>query len=311
MKVLFHHLVPFTFAHGGLQVQIHRTREALLELGVQVEFLRWYDGNQAGDVLHFFGRIPLGLLELAQENGMKVVVADLLTEQGSRSATRLRLQRWVMRALNRTLPSSVVAYFDWESYRRADACVALTSWEAYLLSYLFGAPEHKIHVVPNGVENVFLDSRPVARGRWLVCTATITERKRILELAQAAIQAQTPLWIIGEPYSDSDPYAQRFFGLAKAHPQMIRYEGPIHDRGRLAAIYREARGFVLLSACESLSLSALESAACQCPLLLSDLPWARSAFAQSVSYCPLALSTSERAEALRKFYDDAPELKAP
>ena len=40
--------------------------------------------------------------------------------------------------------------------------------------------------------------------------------------------------------------------------------------------YREARGFVLLSAMESLSLSALEAAACECPLFLSDLPWARS-----------------------------------
>src|SRR6185503_2412225 len=105
------------------------------------------------------------------------------------------------------------------------------------------------------------------RGRWLVCTAIITERKRVLELAQAALHAQTPIWIIGKPYSETDPYFQEFLALAKTHPEVIRYEGAISDRQRLAQIYREARGFVLLSKWESLSLSALEAAACGCPVL--------------------------------------------
>jgi glycosyltransferase involved in cell wall biosynthesis len=160
------------------------------------------------------------------------------------------------------------------------------------------------------VEEIFLQSRPAARGPWLVCTGTITERKRMVELAEAAIRAQTPLWVIGKAYHDSDPYAKRFFQLAKAQPKLIRFEGAIEDRARMAAVYREARGFVLLSAMESLSLSALESAACECPLLLSDLPWARTVFGESVSYCPVA-DAAVTAAALRKFYDAAPALKPP
>lgn len=42
MKVLFYHLTPFAFAHGGLQIQILQTRKALEALGVEVEFLRWW-----------------------------------------------------------------------------------------------------------------------------------------------------------------------------------------------------------------------------------------------------------------------------
>jgi hypothetical protein len=68
---------------------------------------------------------------------------------------------------------------------------------------------------------------------------------------------------------------------------------------------------VLLSTIESLSLSALEAAACECPLLLSDLPWSKTAFGQNVSYCPVTLQTQRTAEALRDFYAAAPKLKPP
>lgn len=241
---------------------------------------------------------------------MKIVVADLLTEQGSRSRFHLGFQKFVMRAVETALPGGANEVFNWKSYRLADACIALTSWEAQLLHELFGAPGEKLHVIPNGVEEVFLEDRPAPRGPWLVCTATITERKRIFELAEAAVAAQTPLWIVGKAYSDTDPYARRFFDLAAQHPKILRYEGAIADRARMAQVYREARGFVLLSTMESLSLSALEAAACKCPLLLSDLPWARTVFQDGVSYCPIA-GVGQTAPLLRRFYAAAPALSPP
>jgi hypothetical protein len=64
----------------------------------------------------------------------------------------------------------------------------------------------------------------------------------------------------------------------------------------------------LLSDKESLSLSALEAAACECPLLLSDLPWAIDTFGVNAQYCPIA-GTPETARKLREFYDRAPQLK--
>jgi glycosyltransferase involved in cell wall biosynthesis len=133
----------------------------------------------------------------------------------------------------------------------------------------------------------------------------------VLELAQAAVAAQAPVWIIGRAYDESDPYARNFLELARSQPQWVRYEGAVSDRVKLAAIYRAARGFVLLSTKESLSLSALEAAACGCPLLLSDQPWARGTFAGSAQFCPVPASTSATADALRKFYDTAPQLPAP
>ncbi len=311
MKVIFNCHLPFMLTHGGAQVQIEQTKAALEKIGVTVEPLRWWDDTQRGDVLQHFGRVPTNILRAAQRKGMKVILADLLTEAGSRSRARLKLQKVGQRILARVLPASMVMSFHWDSFVLADACIALTPWEAYLMTELFHAPPSRVHVVPNGVEEVFLNSRRAERGPWLVCTAVITERKRVLELAEAAVQAQTPLWVIGKPYAESDPYGGRFLEFARQHPQLIRYEGPILDRAKLAQVYREARGFVLLSTIESLSLSALEAAACECPLLLGDLPWARTVFSQNASYCPIPASRNRTAESLRKFYDQAPSLKAP
>ncbi|MGO9586208.1 MAG: glycosyltransferase family 4 protein [Limisphaerales bacterium] len=207
-------------------------------------------------------------------------------------------------------PRHFIAPFSWQSYQLADACVALTSWEAHLMRYLFGAPAENVHVVPNGVEDVFSQSPAAQRGKWLVCMATIAVRKRVLELAEAAVQAQIPVWIIGKAYSESDAYAQAFFQLARREPRWIRHQGALDDRAKLAQVYREARGFVLLSAMESLSLSALEAAACECPLLLADLPWARSTFGEHARYCPIT-SPERTVEYLRTFYDQAPSLKPP
>ena len=310
MKILFNCGLPFALAHGGHQIQIERTQAALQSIGIEVEPVRWWDDKQTGDIIHFFGRMPTDQIKLARQKGVKVVMAELLTAPGSRTPGQLRIQRFLNRTLKRAAPGQFVAAFNWDSYRLADASIALTSWEAHLMRYLFDAPAEKVHVVPNGVEDVFLQSAAVTRGKWLVCTATITARKQVLELAKLAVRAETPVWIIGKAYAESDPYAQQFISLARQHPYQIRFEGPISDRGKLAAIYREARGFVLLSTMESLSLSALEAAACECPLLLSDLPWARSTFGENATYCPIT-SLKNAARQLRKFYDQAPGLNTP
>ena len=310
MKVLFDHHLPFALAHGGFQRQLLQTKSALEQAGVETDFVRWWDDAQRGDIIHFAGRPAADYITFAHGRGRKVVVAELLTATGSRSPGALALQKFLTAVLRKSLPAAFTTRMAWDAYRLADACVANTGWEAHLMNYLFGAPRERVHVVPNGVEEIFLNSAPAARGQWLVCAATITERKRVLELAVAAVAARTPLWVIGKPYSDSDPCAQKFFALAKLQPQILRHEGAIADRARLAQIYRAARGFVLLSAMETRSLSAEEAAACGCPLLLSDLPWARSTFGGHAVYCPVA-GTRRTAAFLRKFYDAAPSLKPP
>ncbi|HEY2329761.1 MAG TPA: hypothetical protein VGI63_08110 [Verrucomicrobiae bacterium] len=310
MKIILDCHVPAMLAHGGAQIQIAQTQRALQSVGVEAEFMRWWDVQQTGDVIHFCGRMPADQIRFAQKKGVKVVMAELLTASGAQNGAQRLVRRAFRWAAENFAPRGVAGAFQWESYRLADACIANTTWEKHLMESQFDAAPAKVFTVPNGVEEVFFQSPKIVRGAWLVCPATITERKRVLELAQAAVAAQTPVWIIGQAYADSDPYAQEFFAFAKQNPKWIRHEGGISDRAALAAAYRAARGFVLLSSMETRSLSAEEAAACECPLLLSDLPWAHSIFGAGASYCPLA-GAAATAAVLRKFYEAAPALPPP
>jgi glycosyltransferase involved in cell wall biosynthesis len=308
MKILFDHSLPFSLAHGGFQIQIERTKEALEAIGVVVEYVRWWDETQRGDVIHYFGRPTENYINLAQTKGIKVVVGELHSGLGSRSNSVRALQKGFMRLAQATLPGQFTDKFAWGAYRSADAFVALTGWEARIMRDMFDADPARIHVVPNGVEPVFF--RPHSGGTHLVCTAAIHPRKRILELATACARARVPIWIVGKPYAESDDYHRKFLAVQQNHPDFIRYEGAISDREKLAGIYSSARGFVLLSTQESLSLSALEAAAAGCPLLLSDLPWARTVFGERASYASPNLQGVLLAVKLRDFYGRAPSLPA-
>jgi len=312
MKILIDHQLPFLLAHGGLQTQIERTKEALESGGLEVEYLRWWDDTQKGDIIHFFGRANPSHIDFAHAKGMKYVMSELLTGQGSRNRAQLRVQSLVEKALRAVVPQTFLANFRWDAYHKADACIFLTEWEAEVGRLLFNPPANRLHVVPNGVEPEFFLSASAMpqRGNELVCTATITERKRVLELAEAAVAARVPVCILGDPYGINDPYYRRFLTLAKQHPDFVRYAEAVNNRMELARTYQSARGFVLLSTMESLSLSALEAAASGCPLLLSDLPWARCTFGRSATYCPIG-SPHSTATCLRDFYDRAPRLPRP
>lgn len=280
-------------------------------MGVAVNHVRWWDDRQEPDVIHYFGRTPQTYIRLAHKKGIKIVTADLHGGLGVRGPMLRAVQKKITRAGQRFLPDILVGRFGWNTYKMSDACVSVTPWESYLIQDIFGAPREKCHVVPNGVEDVFFDSPKTARDEWLVTTASILPVKRILETARAAVLAKTPYRVVGKPFSETDDYYLSFLSLVRANPGLLRYEGPCADRAELAGIYRKARGFVMLSRWESLSISSLEAAACECPVLLSKLPWAKSVFGDTVSYCSSCDSGTAIAQSLRSFYDSAPAARPP
>jgi glycosyltransferase involved in cell wall biosynthesis len=310
MRVLLDHNEPFLLAHGGLQIQIERTKEALQAAGLEVEYLRWWDGTQRGDLIHFFGRANPSHIDFAHAKGMKYVMQELLTSQGSRSVTHLRLQAAANRLLRKVLPTNYRLPLRWDSYQKSDAIIAITDWEAWIMCQLFDAPHSRVRVVPNAVEDIFFRREARPRREHLICVATITERKRVLELAKAAITANTPLKVIGKPYSESDPYFLRFLETVQASDGVVEYLGPIHEPGVLATRLHAARGFVLPSTMETQSLAALEAAAAGLPLLLTDLPWAHATFGKGATYLPLC-SGALFADHLNRFFDAALHLQTP
>ncbi len=310
MKILFDHPNPFLLAHGGFQIQIEQTKSALEGAGVEIDFLRWWDSSQRCDLIHFFGLPGAAYPDLARQKGIKIVVTHLLGGLGVRRPWKRLLQKMIIGAALRTLPSDALARAGWSVWQTAHAYIAVTSWEAKLMTEIFRVTGERVHVVPNGVDDLFFKQPLAKRGPWLVTTASILPVKRLVETAQAAVIAQTPYWVIGRPFSESDAYYERFSRLCRQHSKILRYENVMHTHAELAQVYSQARGFVLLSRWETQSLSALEAAACECPLLLSDLPWAHSTFGEHATYCPFT-SEGHTAEYLRHFYDQAPLLRAP
>jgi len=246
---------------------------------------------------------------------MHIVISELLTGPGSRPTSVRKAQKLLMLAAKNLLPRDFTAKMAWDAYKLSDAATAGTPWEKQLMVEMFDADPQKVHVVPNGVEEIFFKNSTSniqhPTSPWLVCTATITERKRVVELAEAAVIAQTPTWIIGKPYAESDPYYLHFLDVVRRSNGIIRYEGGISDRSQMADIYKGARGFVLLSTMESRSLSSEEAAAAGCPLLLSDLPWARCTFESNATYCPITNKTEATAQTLKSFHIQAPNLPIP
>lgn len=308
MKILIDHHEPFFLAHGGLQVQIRQTVEALRRQKADVEFVRWWDEEQSGDLIHFFGRPPHGMIHTAKEKGVKFVFSELLTAQGSRSKAALAMQEHLSSLARAICPSVVADKAGWTSYAQADGIIALTHWEADLMKRLYGADPARTFVIGNGVEPVFFDRRSGKGASGLLTVGTITPRKRTLELAKACVAAGTPLRVVGKPYSENDEYFQEFLALVRRNPGLLVFEGPVEDREALSRLYAEAQGFVLLSNMESQSLAALEAAAGGLPLLLSDLPWARETFGKAASYIPVDASESDVAQALRMFLQSPPPI---
>src|SRR5947209_20203143 len=117
MKVLFNTHVPFGMAHGGAQIQIEHTKTALDQIGVQTDWLRWWDDRQSGNILHHFGFLPLPLIRLAHNKGWKVAITLLLTETCNRSPWELLLRKLAIRTvLGAPLPGRLKAALPWQAY---------------------------------------------------------------------------------------------------------------------------------------------------------------------------------------------------
>ena len=79
MKILTYSALPFNLAHGGVTNIYERTSHVLEKVGFEVEPIRWWDRNQAGDILFCFCRPSNDIVDYAKKKGMKVVVEQVLT----------------------------------------------------------------------------------------------------------------------------------------------------------------------------------------------------------------------------------------
>jgi glycosyltransferase involved in cell wall biosynthesis len=311
MKIIFDSHVPAMLAHGGGQIQIEQTRAGLESLGIEVERLCWWDKQQRGDLIHFFGAASNDYLALARAAGKPVVMTQLFTETCNRSDARLLRQGWLIQtALKIPVGNQLKNQLSWRTYANASHCVVGLACEKFVLTKTFQVPAERISIVPLGLSKTYLNAGAGRReAEHLICTGTITQRKNSVELAQLALAAKVPILFVGKPYQVNDPYWRRFESLVDG--RWVKYAPHTDSELGMVGLLQSARGFVLMSQFENWCLSAHEAIACGLPLLVQDQKWSRERFGNQAHYFDRIGFSPRNVEILKQFYAAAPSLPAP
>jgi glycosyltransferase involved in cell wall biosynthesis len=309
MKILIDCHLPFSIAHGGMQTQIEQTKVRLEEIGVEVDYLHWWEDNQRADLIHFFGVPSGGYVTYARMKGVRFLLNNLFTATCNRANLTLSLQAAATQAVL-TLPffRAYLVQPTWKAYLEADHHVVSLQAEKEVLQRVYRVPSEKITCVPYGLSETFLRAgRGGRREPHLICTGTIHPRKRSVELARLARHAGVPILFVGKPYSEAEPYWQEFKGLVDG--RIVKHLPHTNSQQEMAELLKNSRGFALMTQYENWCLSAHEAAACGLPVLLPDQKWARERFADQAHY--FAGQTTRDAQILKEFYEKCPDLPSP
>jgi glycosyltransferase involved in cell wall biosynthesis len=311
MKVLFDHSSPFRFAHGGFQVQIERTKDALESLGADVDWFRWWEPRQEGDLIHFWSVAGNGYLQAAQRAGIPVVMTTPFSATCNRPVARLRLQGAVIQSILKfPFARTVIGQLSWPAFNLCTHNVVGLEIERQVLEIVYAVPPSRISTVPLGLSDTYLTAGPGSRTEsHLICVGTIVEWKNSVELAEYAKAAKVPILFVGKPYRESDPYWSKFKSLIDN--RLVKYHSHIESEVEMVNLLQKARGFVLFSSYENWCLAAHEAAACGLPLLLPDQKWSRERFGNEASYLAPLPGDSTNVQRLQSFYEQAPRLQVP
>jgi len=314
MKILIEsRSIPFSLAHGGEQIQVLRTVEALKRADLDVDFMRWWDGAQEAELIHSFGTPALNYIQMARKKKIGVVNTTLFTATCNRSTQQLRTQGAVISGLLKVpnIPpwSFIRGQLKWESFRACDCNIVGLEAERKVLKIVYGVPDEKIEIVPLGLSEEFLAAgHGLREGGYLVTTGTITPRKRSVELAQMALETKTPLYFVGKPYDFNDPYWHEFASLVDN--RYVRHIPHTDNVFQLIELLKAARGYVLYSDYENWCLAAHEAIACGLPVLVPDQPWSRERFGDQACYFKRD-DVSTHARDFKRFGEESKDLPVP
>jgi len=311
MKVLIDHFSPFSFAHGGFQIQIEQTKSALEKVGIDVDYLKWWDGLQRCDLIHCFGVPGSTYLEQARQLNIPVCITTLFTAACNYTNTKLFTQG-VFKQLLLKLPigSGIKHQLYWKAFKNSSHNIIGIEAERNVLQRVYNVSPENVSCVPLGLSDAYLNVHAPSRSEsHLICNGTITSRKNSVELALLALEAKTPILFVGKPYHSTDPYWLKFKKLIDG--KTVKHHAHVDTETEMIALLQSARGYVMMSDCENWCLSAHEAAACGLPLLVQRQNWSEERFGNSVSYFQDIAITKRNVETLQRFYNDCPRLSAP
>lgn len=286
-RVLFHTADWAFQCPGGGEVQILQTQRYLTELGVEVvPFDPWRSRIADFPLVHSFGLAGHASWAAVKAAGVPLVVSPIHWPLGGRHSFRGNLTPLIF-ALKRK-----VVHLRRSGWVPALGMVDLflpNSWmEADQLCRFYGLPKERMHPVPNGVEERFLQAEPALFTKeyglrdFILVVGRIEPRKNQLGVIRALRGLDRPLVFLGEPVP---AHAAYFEECRRAAGKDVHFLGRLaHDSPLLASAYAAASLLLLASYVETPGLCALEAGLAGTPVVITSLGSTREYFEDHALY---------------------------
>lgn len=265
MKVYLASYQSVMMLKGGPRTQVFETKAALEKLGVEVQLFDMWQTLKKGDcdILHIFGS-GISTYHFAREVaklGIKLVVSPIFFSR--HSSQYIKRVLWFDKTVLKKLRGVWTDYgFVSEICRWADAVLPNTKMEAELIELGLGVQKEKIHVVPNGVNERFLNADPSLFVKTYGISNFILNvghigpgRKNVLRLVRALNLIDKPAVIIGRMEAGKELDAIR----KEAGKHILLLDNIPNDSEMLASAYSACDVFVLPSLFETPGIAALEA----------------------------------------------------
>ncbi len=272
-------LQPHCFAYGGFDIQMLQTSDAIRGCGINISELDIWGRDADFDILHCWG---LGFSHYenyfwAKKSGKKLVATLLMHDIESVLAS-LKFKVSALISKQRIIIGML---------KPVDKIAVVNENQAEICNTYYKVPANKIHIIPNVVnENYFdaalrLDKQTEGQG-YVLTTGNICQRKNQVSLAEACIQQNIKLVIVGKVMQGEEIYGNDLAQLVDKNKQLIIWIPGLTENGNeLISCYENCKLFALPSFVEQQPISALEAAVLQKPILLADKKYAKQKFYQN------------------------------
>jgi glycosyltransferase involved in cell wall biosynthesis len=293
--------------HGGPSTQLRNTVAHMKNLGVNVTFHDpWKSVDSvSADLFHVFGA------NIGTYHAVRELHALRIPLMVSPIVFSLHSPMFVRSAIAATRMLQKFVRGVWTDYMfTADICswaamvLPNTEKEGELLTKGFGLRPERMRIVPNGVDERFLDADPSLFKKKYGMEKFILNvghtghgRKNVLRLIKALGQIDYPAVIIGRIIDNE--YGKACVQEAEKHKHILLIDGLDNSSALLASAYAACDVFVLPSLFETPGIAALEAALTGAKVVITPYGGTEEYFGSMATYVDPFSVTSIRNGILR------------
>ncbi len=290
---------------SGEETLMEELAKALQNQGAQVDFLTPFTSSFDYDIVHICGqrRYYYALVKLIVEKNIPFVISPIYFPRSLTQQTKKMINARLFHH-----PRELCYLM-----KQAELVLPNTDAEANILNRIFGNLEHKIHVLPVGIEDRFANADAELFRKefgisepFVLNVARIERRKNQHRLIQALQGTGLKLVIIGA-------IAEKKYFEETCRPAdkdgLTLFLNPIpHNSELLSSAYAACRVFALPSHMETPGIAAMEAGLAKAAVVVTPIGGAFEYFGNHALYCDSDSIVNIRAKILAA-WDTSPEQR--